>query len=467
MDNNWIDDFKWNILLEEIRIGKCILVVGPDLVSFDDSKTLFQKLVRDLKLDSETQGEVDLDPGFIFEHEELLQLQPGKGDTSLLMFYREFYKRRTEFDAPFAKIAQMPFHTIISLLPDDRLRATFEKMNRAHEFSYYPPINPPNAVSKPTQDNPLIYNIIGSTESYETVITFDHLFDYLKGILGARSLPVQLEKTLKEAKSFIFLGVHFEKWYLQVMLRVLLPQVSASGTISKYTILKKEQSNDVRTFIARRLQLDFKTIEPLDFLNELYDRLQARELLINPPKPTLATVFVSYSHTDATKARRLAAALQAAEIEIIMDEAVMPVGEKIRRFMTRVLDVDAVVALISEHSMQSPWVGKEVMYSIQKDIQLVPCFLDKRFDETGVVEVGETLVRAKLLTINRLISERKQKDLFDSARDLTEEEELWREFGKNLPELIAEIKGRKAISLLPDDWGTGVRQVVATILANR
>lgn len=461
--SNWVDQIEWDDLIDEIRFEKCVLIVGPDLISFENQQTLFQVLSQQLKADDKFKDHLDVGPQYVFEHEELLQLNPGKKDTSLYRFFREFYQSRTEFDEPFAKIARLPFHLIISLLPDTRLSTAFDNIDRDHQFGYYVPTDRLLDVKPPTQKNPLIYNIIGTLDPPESVITFDHLFNYLQGILGARPLPVQLAKALKEATSFLFLGVHFEKWYMQMLLRVFIPRDSTNGKISKYSIIRAEQANDVSTFIARRLELDFLPVEPMDFLNELYRRFQEKNYLIKtPPK---ATAFISYSHADSQVVNPVLSVFGQENIAVVRDEESMPVGEKIRLFMQRVQEVDAVVVIVSERSLRSPWVGKEILYSIEKNIKLIPCYLDKRFLETGIAgEIGE-IVKAKIREINIEINNRQEDNPLDPVSDLSEEKEIWRQFGITIPKLIEEIQGRKCISLMPPDTDTGIQQLVNTLLS--
>jgi hypothetical protein len=191
--NDWIDQIEWDDLLDELINEQCVLVIGPELINYPDNKTLFQILVDQLKNETSLRKHVDIDSPYIFAHEELLQLQPNGRDTSLYAFLRDFYKKRTELDAPFLKISQLPFSLIISLLPDQRLSKIFKEQGKEFTFDYYPRTkgSQKRELSQmPNSDQPLIYNMLGVLEPADAVLTFDNLFEYLQGILGDRPLPI-------------------------------------------------------------------------------------------------------------------------------------------------------------------------------------------------------------------------------------------------------------------------------------
>jgi SIR2-like protein len=113
---------------------------------------------------------------------------------------------------------------------------------------------------------------MGMLDPPDAVLTFDDYFLYLQNILKENALPSFLNDALRDAKSFLFLGVHFEKWNIQLLLRKIIPYSTREKRRLKYSLLKGLQNSEAFTFIARRLELDFEAIEPAVFLNELYKR---------------------------------------------------------------------------------------------------------------------------------------------------------------------------------------------------
>ena len=59
------------------------------------------------------------------------------------------------------KIAEIPFHLIISLSPDLLLKQAFENNSFDHDFSFYYKENTAVTVVKPTKEKPLLYNLLG------------------------------------------------------------------------------------------------------------------------------------------------------------------------------------------------------------------------------------------------------------------------------------------------------------------
>lgn len=465
-----LEEIFWVNLIPEINAGQCILVIGPDLVSFEDNQTLFNILSQQLTDHATFSQYVNKAP-HVFDNEELIQPKTQSGDTWLYEFYRDFYQSRTEFDDPFLKIAQLPFHLIISLLPDERLPGVFDQIGRPHQFNYYPcseDLQKPAEVEKPSKEKPLVYNLLGTvgtvpSPKLECVITFDHLFTYLQGILSDnRSLPLELAKRLLTAKTVLFLGVHFERWYTQVLLRVLLPKTAA--TSKKYSMMRGDPDSDVSIFMTERLALKFLSIEPVDFLAELYRRFDEKGMLIPVKKKIKATVFVSYSHADNVIVDQLVAKLNQADIAVIRDEESMPVGERISRFMEQVKTVDSLVVIVSERSLQSPFVGKEIQYALDNRIRPIPAYLDKAFLGTDIGQKIHKKNDEQLEIIQNEIAARKNINRLDLAKDLVIEEELRQEFGLNLDRILAVLKDAKEISLQEPDTEAGIQRIIHEIL---
>src|SRR5688500_681197 len=111
---DWKELIEWDDLITEILQEQCILIVGPDLVNFQEADNFFQLLIQQIEQAERLRRDVALNTSFIFEHDELLQLQPNGRDTSLYSFLRKFYQDRNEFIAPFSQIARLPFHFVIS-----------------------------------------------------------------------------------------------------------------------------------------------------------------------------------------------------------------------------------------------------------------------------------------------------------------------------------------------------------------
>jgi hypothetical protein len=442
-------------IITDIKKENCVLIIGPDIVDFGD-KSFFETMCADLLANSSQSSLIDTAPQYVFPNEELLQLMPSVKETKLLRMMEEFYQKQSAFDNPLTKISQIPFPLIISLMPDERLRKLFEKQRLEYNYGHYPREGSHEPIERPTKEKPLIYNLLGDFNELDAIITFDHLFSFLSGIMGKRELPQVLQETLKKARTFVFLGVHFEKWYVQLLLRI----ITSNDKKDKYTILRNRSNHEVCTFVARRLELDFLETEPLNFLEDLYNECKQQDLLKTIKAKKRVKVFLSYSHLDKEMALSVSKSLSENNINVLIDENSMKAGEKIEDFINTVTDVDIVLPIISQNSLLSPWVSKEIITTIDKtNKHLLPCYIDKSFLENNFEANAKNIVSAKVKNINDLISQRG----IASTEDLDAEKKIWTEYYTNLPKVLTEVNKRKCISLMEAEFSKNILAVINDI----
>lgn len=442
-------------IISDIQNESCVLIVGPDIVNYGD-KSCFETLCEELFTDASYSQLIDLTPQYVFSHEELLQLKPSAKETSLLRYMERFYQRQKEYDEPFKKIAQIPFHLVVSFLPDTRLKKIYEEQNLDFRYSHYPREENPEAVERPTRKTPLVYNILGDFSEGDVIITFDHLFQYLSGIMGKRELPHTIQEAFKKARTFLFLGVHFERWYVQLILRI----ITTKEKKEKYSILRGGKGSDVYTFIARRLELDFVETEPINFLDKLYETCAANNLLKASKRQAGSRVFISYSHKDIGAVEMIEQHLRQSGIDVIRDEKDMSAGQQIDEFISTINSVDVVVAVLSANSLHSAWVSKEIITTIQcTDRLLLPCYLDESFLDGNFMSEAEKFVDEKLSGIAEKIMQRGR----GNTDDLFRERNTWTEYFNNLPVVLNELQARKCLSLKTENFNDNIIKVVDSI----
>ncbi len=447
-----MDDELINDIIVEIKNENCILILGPDIIDFG-KKTFFETMCDTLLNNDQYKDIIDASPQYVFINEELLQLRSKKKEMSVLRAMERFYQNQTKFEEPLTKISQIPFNIIISLLPDDRLQKIFTEQKFDFDFSYYPTGAPPKAVEKPSQNKPLIYNLLGDFFHNDAVITFNHLFSFLSGILGKYELPSRLQESLKKARTFLFLGVHFEKWYVQLLLRVL----TQNEEKDKYTILKNTNNDEVYTFIARRLDLDFLPKDPLLFLDDLYARCQRQSILKKQFTKSKKMLFISYCHHDKEIVTRIYKSLVDSGFDVIIDENSMAGGEKIIDFLETIQSVDLVISIISENSLLSPWVSKEIITTVEKTNKLMlPCLLEKLNFDDDFYKKADQVVNIEIAKIDEMIKSRGK----GSISDLVTKREMWSDYSGNLPKVLNEIRTRKCISLVETEFEDSLKTVI-------
>ncbi len=256
-----------NFILQTLKQQKCVLFLGPEALTLPNQRSLHAELCNylDVNNNQNIQRYYDKDEFFFFADDV----------AKMMTCYQinEFYCRSFHTEL-YQKIAQLPFNLIVSVNPDLLLHHTFSDLGIEHQFAYHG--NPENnAIVEPKRDNPLIYNLFGSIEKAESMIlTHDDLFEFIFNIMNQKALPQEIRSTLNNADNFIFLGFRFDKWYLQIILKMLNPKRK------KYQLaLDDKLLSDKRTFFLDQFRLDFEDITTEKFVDTLLEKCQTEGIL--------------------------------------------------------------------------------------------------------------------------------------------------------------------------------------------
>lgn len=189
-----------------------------------------------------------------------------------------FYQQYIDSFRPFfEKISAIPFPIVIATFPDDGLKRVFEEQGVSFQFSYYHKKGTPKMherITEPPTSHRILFNLFGKTgERDSLVLTHEDLFDYFKSILGSKPLSddmyIHLSEALSESDDFIFLGFQFDRWYMQLLLRLLNPELSKGHQYA----FNPELADETRVFFADQFKVDFvDEYSPMEFLNELHKR---------------------------------------------------------------------------------------------------------------------------------------------------------------------------------------------------
>lgn len=284
MEPAYPKDVDWDIIVQTIKEEKCILCLGPEIFTESENRKL-----EDLLNDSLIESNPDIRnyyPGdglFLFNSEE--------GKT------RFYYKLKRFYDQSFpateellAKLARIPFHLIITVTPDELLNRAFSNQNLPYKNDFYWKNRTPSTSTKlPNQQLPLIYNIFGSvTERDSLVLTYQDLFDYFDSIFGARSMPTELKKIISETDNFLFLGIQFEKWYMQLLLRILARYNTKDSFLRYAASLNVE--DQVVTFCREQFRITFVREKIPAFVEKLLGECR-KEGLVREPRDKQPSVI--------------------------------------------------------------------------------------------------------------------------------------------------------------------------------
>lgn len=174
------ETIDWEYLSESIRDEKTVLVLGDSVTYNYANAQQEQNLLKDLQ---EEFGEDSIN----FHQKDGLFLLKNLQKSKLARRLKKFYEQ--DFSNPLLeKIAEMPFHLIISLTPDVSLKKVFEAKNYDFVHSHYK-LNQRDELHKPQKAQPLLYNLFGSVEGGKDNIYIDHqdLFGYLQSIYNPNS----------------------------------------------------------------------------------------------------------------------------------------------------------------------------------------------------------------------------------------------------------------------------------------
>ena len=274
-------DANWDYILNTIRDEKCVLLLGPEVYVTKEGKHYDEALVEYLNVAE------NKDIKTYYEHDGLFLFTDEGGAKSECYYKIKDFHKLGHKEEIYHKIAEIPFHLIISINPDHNLDDAFESKNLSRKFEYYDKTQTKD-VLEPSKNSPLIYNLFGSVNKVESMIlTHNDLFVFLFKILGGQKLPQKLKNALLEAYSFIFLGFKFEKWYVQLLLRLLY--LHNEKLESRKFALNNIINLDTEKLVGNQFQIKFVENHIEEFVNELHKQCSDKGMLRDPEADNVTT----------------------------------------------------------------------------------------------------------------------------------------------------------------------------------
>lgn len=267
-------NIDWDIILQTIREEKCILCIGPEVFTDGSGRKLEAQLAAefDIPNNKDIRTYYPKDGLFLYPNEE--------SKTRFYYKLKRFYNGHfPEAEDLLAKIAQMPFHLIINLTPDNLLgRVSKEQGLLCKQDFYWKNRSPVSSTRKPSGRIPMVYNMFGSIDERDSlVLTYQDLFDYFDSILGARSMPDELRRIISETDNFIFLGIPFERWYMQLLLRVLSKYNKKDSFLRYASSFNVDEQ--IAVFCKEQFRITFVQENIHDFVNRLFQECQREGLI--------------------------------------------------------------------------------------------------------------------------------------------------------------------------------------------
>lgn len=257
--------FDWNLLLEKISKEQCLLVLGPEVFCAPKRRPYQDRLVHFLDAFKKHHHHTrHYEEGFFFFDEP-------ENRTSTCHAIKRFYKYVSP-PAHLSHLAEVPFHVALTVTPDQLLHRAFDDANFPYQAGFYKKNLEPQEIKKATKQNPLLYNMFGCIESEESmVLTHSDLYDYFKSIFARKSMPQLLKDQLKEVKYILFLGVPFDKWYMQLLLREL--EIHRRELDFIRHAINQTMSDEIRTLCVEQFKINFiPKNDIIEFIGELNHR---------------------------------------------------------------------------------------------------------------------------------------------------------------------------------------------------
>lgn len=257
---------NWKPILNDIEKERAVLLIGPDSLSHRGESVAvdFYAHLADQLTDQATH---------IFVRDSLFLFDTAVAKMEVQTEAEAFYKNLPVDEAVLSLIAELPFPLVVSANPDLALPQFFSKRQLNFQFDYFSTKAKATlgSIAKPTGAFPLIYNICGSIEDYQSlVLDFDDMFELLKNLFGDFGIPKAVSDILVNATTYIFIGFQFDKWYTQLLLRYVNKNRDRFSNANKNYATKTVISDeDTKFFFQQQFNLSIYG-GAYQFLQELH-----------------------------------------------------------------------------------------------------------------------------------------------------------------------------------------------------
>lgn len=264
-------DFDWDFVLDKIQEEKCVLVLGPELYTDEQGETYHRQLINHLTPQNNPNiyRHYEVDDFFLFDDQFKRTLTCHQ--------IKRFYQNK-EPGPLLKKLSEIPFHVLLTVTPDKLLHKAFDHNDFAFQYGYYKKNKDPQLIRKPTRKLPLIYHVFGCIENEESMIlSYNDLYDYFKSIFAFKSMPDQLKFQLNEIRNIIFLGVPFDKWYMQLLLREL--NIHRQEFAFTRFAANQSMSKELKSFCFDQFRINFIQKNISEFVDKLYEKASEQGIL--------------------------------------------------------------------------------------------------------------------------------------------------------------------------------------------
>lgn len=346
--------FDWEVVLDALEEQKCVLFLGLQAYAAPGRGSVEDALAEALDAGNPNHPFIRNyyeDDGFFLFREPRFRRRVVR---QIRQFYEQPFPGSQEM---LEQAARIPFHLVFLLTPDKLLLNAFRQLGYPCHHDFYFRNQPARDYVFPTKDKPLIYHMLGCIEEDESlVLTHNDLFDYLQSIFSGNSMARELKTELSEAYNYLFLGLPFEKWYLQLLLRVLSLHTDKLKSLERFASQPEPEAE--QHLFEEQFNIEFVPGRAQAFIEELYRRCGERGLLRSPPETGAADA----SGETLAKVQHL---ITRAEIREAMEvfkgllEEFHPRSEALSRELLLLMSSYRSLEKESQLGIEGPEAGKE------------------------------------------------------------------------------------------------------------
>jgi hypothetical protein len=324
-----VADFDFKLLLHEIRNGNVVPIIGTELY-VDEAGAPFEaviakKLATALEVAQVADGASPRDVALAY----LM-----KGDkarlSSLRAAYQAAVKDTVRVPPPaLEKLAKITdFHIYVTTALDRMMEEALAKANRPSASVSYSPkkfdLKLPDISKVAT-----VCHLLGHVDD-EFPLGDADVIEYLQALLSQTYRPLRLYDEL-QSRNLLFMGCGFPDWLSRLFIRTVKdkPFVTSQAESRAQFIADTRAASDsnLKLFLTHYNVQLHPAGPPTLFVDELYSLWQAEQTqpTPDPPNPqtpvmTPGAIFLSFSSLDRETVRDIAAALEAAGIDVWFDE---------------------------------------------------------------------------------------------------------------------------------------------------
>lgn len=257
--------------------GECVVVIGPELLPIEGVPfyTYFLQ-----KMSKEAQ-----EVKFLYEKDGFLVFNDAK-QRSMLRFQVNKIRKSLDPDlTTLKKIALLPIPFILSVNPDNFLAEILKDWGYVANNPFWRGGLHGATVldKKPTVEEPLIYNLFGSFEEANSLIlNYDDIFQFIAASFKTKEsiFPEIIQEVLQNAQMFLFIGFELNRWYTQLLLRMLTNENQYKYVVNDVT----KMEDKTKQFLSDGFQVAFLDPQEEDFLDTLIAYFEKKGNSLRQPR---------------------------------------------------------------------------------------------------------------------------------------------------------------------------------------